>query len=234
MAQQMTVSPDSYDFTVCDPRAYPSDFDEPDVEVVEFTYDGTLTIDASNLSRLDVLGPLMEGVEQALRIPAKETGSVVAMAGIRHDVGDIRLAASPEYLSISERLRDLKRVHDLTNSGLADRLDVSPSAVGFWIRGETEPSLETIWAIEDEFGVTLTAFRPGTTAQQATVARQRAGLSVRELADRLSVERSTIYRWENGDSQPAADTIERFEAHVPVPCPDELGDNLRKPAWMQS
>ena len=45
-------------------------------------------------------------------------------------------------------------------------------------------------------------------AHLVAIARQRAGLSQRALAERLSVPPSTVARWESGDHAPSMDTVQ--------------------------
>lgn len=53
--------------------------------------------------------------------------------------------------------------------------------------------------------------------------RERAGLTTTQLADRLNMERTTVYKWESGENRPTVDTLFRLAEffHCPV---DDLFD----------
>lgn len=40
--------------------------------------------------------------------------------------------------------------------------------------------------------------------------REQVGLTTTQLADRLNVERTTVYKWESGENRPTADGLLRL------------------------
>ena len=55
----------------------------------------------------------------------------------------------------SDRLKQLRREHELTQQALADRLEISKSSVNMYERGEREPGIQTLEAIADIFNVDM-------------------------------------------------------------------------------
>jgi transcriptional regulator with XRE-family HTH domain len=55
--------------------------------------------------------------------------------------------------SIKERLRDLRKLHKLTQKDIGDFLGISESAYGYYEQGRNEPSLKTIKKLANKFGV---------------------------------------------------------------------------------
>ena len=55
----------------------------------------------------------------------------------------------------SDRLKQLRKEKELTQQGLADRLEISKSSVNMYERGEREPGIQTLEAIADLFNVDM-------------------------------------------------------------------------------
>lgn len=55
----------------------------------------------------------------------------------------------------SDRFKQLRKEHDLTQQALADRLEISKSSVNMYERGEREPNFQTLEAIADLFNVDM-------------------------------------------------------------------------------
>ena len=101
---------------------------------------------------------------------------------------------------LGARIAVLRRQAGLSQNGLAQRLRISPSAVGMYEQGRREPSLDTVVAMAEIFGVStdyLLTGRIPPREQQALMAmledrirsaRQRTGrrrdppFTARELA----------------------------------------------------
>ncbi|NLY08565.1 MAG: helix-turn-helix transcriptional regulator [Tissierellia bacterium] len=52
------------------------------------------------------------------------------------------------------RLRELRRINGFSQTDIADKLEISTSAYGFYEQGKTIPSAETIVKLSDYFSVT--------------------------------------------------------------------------------
>jgi transcriptional regulator with XRE-family HTH domain len=57
--------------------------------------------------------------------------------------------------AFAERLRRLRRQHDLTQKNAASRLNVSASAWGMWESGKREPDIDTLHSLAELFGVSV-------------------------------------------------------------------------------
>ena len=54
----------------------------------------------------------------------------------------------------SKRLKELRKINNLTQAGLAKKIEVTTGAVGLWETGKRLPDLETIVKISKIFNVT--------------------------------------------------------------------------------
>ncbi len=77
--------------------------------------------------------------------------------------------AEPEYSEMGDRLRAARRAHGLSLRALADRLGISPSLISQVETGRAKPSVNTLYALASELGISLddllfTDARPGPSA----------------------------------------------------------------------
>jgi transcriptional regulator with XRE-family HTH domain len=126
------------------------------------------------------------------------------------------------------RLRTLRRAAHMTQKDLAARAGVAPHTAQRWESGKLPISDEHASMLGDLFGVSL-SFLLGAEdiPQQATPntpnrvrrLRQHEKLTLRQLADRVGVDESTLGRWERGQQAvPEAYRValaEIFEVTVP-------------------
>ena len=78
---------------------------------------------------------------------------------------------------LGPRIAALRRAAGLSQGELAERLQVSTSAVGMYEQGRREPSAETLVALARTFGVTVDYLLTG----QASLQEQQAVASAMEL-----------------------------------------------------
>ena len=78
---------------------------------------------------------------------------------------------------LGPRIAALRRAAGLSQGELAERLQVSTSAVGMYEQGRREPSVETLVALARTFGVTVDYLLTG----QASLQEQQAVASAMEL-----------------------------------------------------
>lgn len=96
---------------------------------------------------------------------------------------------------------------------VAERLGVSPDTVKNWEAGRTEPALRYVSPILYFLGdLTL----PETESAldfpaRLTLARRLLGLTQAQVADRIGVNESTVWEWENENHSPARRHRERIE-----------------------
>lgn len=56
---------------------------------------------------------------------------------------------------LNKRIESLRREKGWSQAELARRLHISPSTVGMYEQGRREPSIDTLVALSEEFGVTI-------------------------------------------------------------------------------
>ena len=56
---------------------------------------------------------------------------------------------------LGERIASLRQCFGMSQAELAKRLHISPSTVGMYEQGRREPSVDTLIALSQEFGVSL-------------------------------------------------------------------------------
>lgn len=88
---------------------------------------------------------------------------------------------------LGARIAALRRQAGWSQGQLADRLGVSPSAVGMYEQGRREPSNQLLVDIAELFGVSTDYLLRGDMAQpgDAAVARQAMEKTVTEMSARL-------------------------------------------------
>jgi transcriptional regulator with XRE-family HTH domain len=64
-------------------------------------------------------------------------------------------SAEPEYASMGDRLRQARQARGLSLRGLAELLGVSPSLISQVETGRAKPSVNTLYALASELGVSL-------------------------------------------------------------------------------
>jgi transcriptional regulator with XRE-family HTH domain len=64
-------------------------------------------------------------------------------------------STEPEYASMGERLRKARRARGLSLRGLAEVVGVSPSLISQVETGRAKPSVNTLYALANELGISL-------------------------------------------------------------------------------
>ena len=85
---------------------------------------------------------------------------------------------------LGARIAALRRETGLSQAQLAQKLQVSPSALGMYEQGRREPSMETVVAMARVFGVTTDYLLTGSRAEQEEQAFQEVLLRRISTADR--------------------------------------------------
>jgi transcriptional regulator with XRE-family HTH domain len=135
--------------------------------------------------------------------------------------------------TLGDIIREARKQRGWTQASLAEQLDVSSGAVSQWESNTIRPALPTVTAIAKLFDIstdtllgTLSADagRPGPDVGAAILARRMAlGLSQAELADRLKTDKSTISRWESGETALNADRLLEVSAALKIAVAALLG-----------
>lgn len=92
---------------------------------------------------------------------------------------------------LSKQIESLRRRKGLSQTELAQRLHISPSAIGMYEQGRREPSIEILVALSEEFGVSIdyliTGHLGSTTDLQISVQTENI-LEMLSALDHLSRE----------------------------------------------
>ena len=148
----------------------------------------------------------------------------------------------------ADRLRTLRTTKQLSQQDLATQLGcVSKSSINMYERGEREPGLDTLEAIADYFNVDLDYLigksefpsrygnliknidsysadndRLLTVGERIKHRRKEVGMSAEQVAEKLGISPSTVYRYENGEIEqmgidkliPIADALQTTPAYL--------------------
>lgn len=147
------------------------------------------------------------------------TGDVVASRGFEtaYDVPEEILEATvangrrngnsePEYATIGDRLRQARQARGLSLRRLAGLLGVSPSLISQVETGRAKPSVNTLYALANELGISLDVLLfmdtdPVTPTSPATTAPEAADNAlphdpVQRAASRMSIRLGSGVVWE--------------------------------------
>lgn len=75
---------------------------------------------------------------------------------------------------LGSRIAALRRTKGWSQSELAARLQVSPSAVGMYEQGRREPAAEVLVALSEQLGVTVDYLLTGKLTEESRVQAQQA------------------------------------------------------------
>lgn len=144
----------------------------------------------SNVARANVTDEVLTGPIEV------ETPSGVAVSSTIFRV----VRRFPREL-LSEHLRQRRLGLGLTQRAAAQQMGVNPSTYSNWERGRDEPRTSSFPSIIGFLGYDPSP-QAQTLSERILEARQREGISQRELAERLGIAPSTVKAWE-------ADTVRR-------------------------
>lgn len=92
-------------------------------------------------------------------------------------------ATEPEYASMGERLRRARQARGLSLRGLAEVLGVSPSLISQVENGRAKPSVNTLYALANELGISLDVLLFMDTKPPARGATEAGTAEVAESLD---------------------------------------------------
>lgn len=83
-------------------------------------------------------------------------------------------------MSYSDKIKDLRRQHSLTQSELADKLFVSRQAVSLWEQGKAAPSKDTLMLLRELYGISIDEWLEDCNDQPDT-AKQKIHISKKAI-----------------------------------------------------
>lgn len=142
--------------------------------------------------------------------------------------------AIPQENTFPKRLRELRKLANLTQKEMAEALNISQPAYVEWEKGRTQPTPDKFPLIAKVLNTSidyllqgapnenrLANFQGKTLGERLVFLRKNAGLTQAEVADRLQVGQNSYSNWENGVRTPIYPIIEKLAEFFGV-TPDSL------------
>lgn len=140
----------------------------------------------------------------------------------------------PQENTFPERLKELRKLANLTQKEMAEALNISQPAYVEWEKGRTQPTPDKFPLIAKVLNTSidyllqgapnenrLVNFQGKTLGERLVFLRKNAGLTQAEVADRLQVGQNSYSNWENGVRTPIYPIIEKLADFFGV-TPDSL------------
>ncbi len=142
-----------------------------------------------------------------------------------------------------KRLKELRKTSDVTQTALAEKLNIHPQTVSKWERELSEPDIAQLGELCAVLGVTLErllgcdetgavgvgAFQPQAFGKLLCELRVKRGESQAELAEAVSSSSDAVSRWERGITCPDLARLVALAAHFGIPVSKlYCGDSLRQ------
>ena len=130
-----------------------------------------------------------------------------------------------------KRLKELRQTAKITQSGLAEKLNLHPQTVSKWERGLSEPDIAQLGDLAAALGITLERllgkeeversytgnFQAEAFGKMLSELRAGRGESQEELAAVMSASPDAISRWERGISCPDLERLSALADHFEIP-----------------
>lgn len=143
-----------------------------------------------------------------------------------------------------KHLKELRLAAKITQSGLAEKLNLHPQTVSKWERGLSEPDIAQLGDLAAALGITLERllgkeeversytgnFQAEAFGKMLSELRAGRGESQEELAAVMSASPDAISRWERGISCPDLERLSALADHLRYPHPNYTAGipNLRR------
>lgn len=104
-------------------------------------------------------------------------------------------------------LSDKRRMRGLSQQDVADRMNVTKAAVSYWENGNRSMYAYTVNEYCKAIGIDISEIFDSMKEEMTTdekightlqLERESAGMTLREMANKLNVDNSTISKWETG------------------------------------
>lgn len=142
-------------------------------------------------------------------------------------------------MTIGEKIRKTRIEKGLTQKQLADRMGVTQSHVWQYENGLVKPSDKQIKKFSDALGISVNELLSAeesnktenksstmTVGERIREIRQKAGLTQKQLADRMGVTPSHIGQYERGLRKPSNEKIKKFADALNIPFEILLADQI--------
>ena len=130
-----------------------------------------------------------------------------------------------------KRLKELRQSAKITQSGLAEKLNLHPQTVSKWERGLSEPDIAQLGDLAAALGITIERLLGKENPEQSYIGNFQAeafgemlselrvnrGESQEELAAAMSASPDAISRWERGITCPDLERLSALADHFDIP-----------------
>lgn len=131
-------------------------------------------------------------------------------------------------------LKKLRHESNLTQSELADRLNITRSALSLYELGKRTPDFNTLIKIADNFDVSIDFLlrrneKNNTLGSRIKVLRKEYNMTQTDLANKLNITKSNISKYENNIVDPSLEILKTMSDIFDVSVDYLLGKtNIRK------
>ena len=130
-----------------------------------------------------------------------------------------------------EKLKELRKAANITQTALADRLNVHLQTVSKWERGISEPDLSLLGELSAVLGVSLEkllsapesgetyvgSFSAAAFGKAVAARRKERGRSQEEFAREIGVSADAVSKWERGVICPRAEELVKIASVAGIP-----------------
>jgi transcriptional regulator with XRE-family HTH domain len=144
-------------------------------------------------------------------------------------------------MKIGDLIRAARKQNALSQKELASKLEVTQGTISNWEIGKAEPDEEQKEKLQSVLGADIFSLKQTGQAEESSVlaawlskARQEAGLTVGQLAEKSRLSLPTVYNIEAGRAQnPRRRTIDLLEKAVGKKFEQEFQEEVRKASTVE-
>lgn len=124
-------------------------------------------------------------------------------------------------MTIGERIRETRKSRGLTQRELGERLGLSYQSIAQWENDLRKPKFETIQKIADALGVSV-SYLSGIENDTSLIsylikdARERAGMTMEDLAQKSGIPVSLLEDYERGSKKPGIEELTKISHSIGV------------------
>ena len=139
-------------------------------------------------------------------------------------------------MTTGELIKSARKSAHITQKKLGEKLGVAYQTVAQWENDLRNPKLDTLQRIAAALDIPVTELMDDwgiidtedgdtmTTGEMIKAARRKAGLTQKQLGERLGVSESAIAQHESGQRVPKLDTLQHIAAALGIPVTELIDD----------
>ncbi len=129
---------------------------------------------------------------------------------------------------IGKRLKKLRQQKNMSAVELGEKLGVTKSTIHRWEAGERNPSDTDKQKIARIFGITVAQLLGESLGPRLETTRQKAGLTLEELARKIDASPETLEAWENEEKEISLEALGKIREALKISY-SELLDGMPSP-----